>query len=200
MDLGILVSVRGALPEIHLAFDANGSFGENDFSQLASLSAIRPAAVEQPFPPSRVDLCLDFKRLFPDPRICLDESLTGYGPLRAARQLEAFDEVNLKPGRVGGLLESARILEFCLENRLPAWVGGMFETGVGRTHNLRVASCLPDAEAHDLSPSARYFTTDVVRRPITMDGDGQVAVPTEPVEIDDEVLDGLTRSRRTLAK
>ncbi len=199
VDREILEQVRAAFPELHLGFDANGSFGEDGLDLLASLADLEPAAIEQPFAPGRLDLCSELKRRRPDLRVCLDESLTGVGLLAAAHQLNALDEVNLKPGRVGGVLRSLEILDYCRDHRLPAWVGGMFETGVGRAQNLRLASCLPGAEAHDLSPSRRYFTVDVLRRPIEMEA-GHVAVPAAPVELDEEVVERLTVDRRVLLK
>ena len=199
VDRGILERVRAAYPELRLGFDANGSFGAGDLNFLASLAELEPAAIEQPFPPDRLDLCRQLKERQPELRICLDESITGAGLLAAAHQLAALDEVNLKPGRVGGALASLEILDQCRRLELPAWVGGMFETGVGRAQNLRVAACLPEAEAHDLSPSCRYFAVDVLRRPITMDPDGHVAVPSAPVELDEEAVERLTVDRRILS-
>ncbi len=200
VDRDVLERVRAEHPELHLGFDANGSFGEDGLDFLASLAELEPAAIEQPFAPDRLDLCRELKRRRPDLAVCLDESLTGVGLLNAAHLLKALDEVNLKPGRVGGVLRSLEILEYCRSHSLPAWVGGMFETGVGRAHNLRLASCLPEAEAHDLSPSRRYFAVDVLRQPIEMGSDGCVRVPEAPVEIDEEVLNRLTVDRRVLSK
>ncbi len=194
----ILERVRSAFPELRLGFDANGSFGAGDLDFLASLAELGPAAIEQPFAPDRLDLCRRLKERQPDLRICLDESLTGVGLTAAARELGALDEVNLKPGRVGGALASLEILDHCRRHQLPAWVGGMFETGVGRAQNLRFAACLPAAQAHDLSPSRRYFSVDVLRRPIEMSSEGHVAVPGAPVELDEEVVERLTADRRVL--
>ncbi len=200
MDLEVLRAVRAAFPAMLLAFDANGSFSDGDLDTLAALAELEPEAVEQPFPPDRLDLCCRLKEHASDLAICLDESLTGLGLLIAAHRLGALDEVNLKPGRVGGVVESLRMIDYAGGHGLPTWVGGMFETGVGRAKNLRIAACLPESRAHDLSPSKRYFTTDVVTQPITMGKDGCVEVPTRPVELDEEILERLTVERRSLVK
>ncbi len=200
VDRDILAQLRTEFPELHLGFDANGSFGEKDIDFVSGLAELEPVAVEQPFAPDRLDLSSELKRRRPGLRLCLDESLTGIGLVAAARQLQALDEVNLKPGRVGGVLRSLEILEYCRGHELPAWIGGMFETGVGRAQNLRIASCLPGADAHDLSPSRRYFAVDVLRQPIEMDSDGKVAVPEAPVEIDEDIVKRLTVDRRVLVK
>lgn len=200
IDRGILERVRAEYPELRLGFDANGSFGAQDLDFVASLAELEPTAIEQPFAPGRLDLCLQLKRRRPELRICLDESATGVGLVAAGHRLGALDEVNLKPGRVGGMLSSLEILEYCRGHRIPVWVGGMFETGVGRAQNLRFASCLPGAEAHDLSPSRRYFTVDVLKQPIEMGADGCVPVPAAPVDLDEEVIERLTVDRRVLVK
>ncbi len=200
VDLPVLERVRAEFPDLHLGFDANGSFGEQDLDSVAALAELEPAALEQPFAPGRLDLSRELRRRRPDLRLCLDESLTGVGLVAAAHQLKALDEVNLKPGRVGGVPRSLEILEYCRAQDLPAWVGGMFETGVGRAQNLRLASCLPEARAHDLSPSRRYFAIDVLRQPIEMDSDGHVPVPDAPVAIDEDVVERLTVDRRVLVK
>lgn len=194
-----LDAIRHAFPELPLAFDANGSGNANDLSFFQGLATLRPLAIEQPFAPQRLDLCLALKDLEPDLKICLDESVAGLGSAITAFRLGALDELNIKPGRVGGPLATAEILAFCHHHRIPAWVGGMFETGVGRLANLRLASRLPEARAHDLSPSSRYFRTDIVQPTIVMASDGTVDIGAEqPAEIDEATFAELTVDRLVL--
>ena len=125
--------------------------------------------------------------------MCLDESVESLGNLVSAHALGALDVLNLKPGRVGGMFASIHILEFCLEHQLPVWIGGMFETGIGRAANLRYAARLTADLAHDLSPSGRYFATDLVTEPIEMDPNGYVPVKEgHPVILDESVIEKLT--------
>ncbi len=201
IDRSTLEAVRAAFPDLALGFDANGSMTRRDLDFLASLAELHPAMVEQPFAAGRLDLCGDLKELAPELQICLDESVEDLGLLRAARRLGVIDELNLKPGRVGGPLETVRILEDCRESGLPAWIGGMFETGVGRWANLRVAACLPAARAHDLSPSRRYFRTDVVEHPVTMGDDGCIDLTDDrPVALDEAAFERLTVNRVILER
>ena len=90
------------------------------------------------------------------------------GDVIKLHHLGLLDELNLKIGRVGGLLTSIEILEYCRQHDIPCWIGGMFETGIGRIWNLRLAAYLSQAKAHDLSPSARYFEEDLVQPGIQM--------------------------------
>ncbi|MEM7353462.1 MAG: enolase C-terminal domain-like protein [Acidobacteriota bacterium] len=201
MHRSTLEAVRAAFPDFYLGFDANGSFGDDDVDLVASLAELAPRMVEQPFAPDRLDLCLALRERQPEMGICLDESLTGLGLVKTAHRLGALDEVNIKPGRVGGPIETMRILEYCHGQGLPAWIGGMFESGVGRMANLRAAACLPDATAHDLSPSRRYFTADVVAKPVDMGADGTIDIGAmQPVAIDEENLERMLVERLSLRK
>ncbi len=197
-DFAALSAARAALPDVALGLDANGSFGENEIDQIARLAELAPAFVEQPFPPERLDLARALKRRAPALNVCLDETVTGTGLLDAAHALGAIDELNLKPGRVGGELEAIAVAERAAELGIPVWVGGMFETGIGRAANLRLAARLPDAAAHDLSPSRRYFAEDLVEDPPDMDGRGLVPAPGPPPRLADERLERFLVERRVL--
>lgn len=199
MQVGTVEAIREAFPELHLGFDANGSCGGDDLPLIRRLAALSPHVFEQPFAPDRVDLCLELKQLLPGLRICLDESVTGFGSLAVAHRLGALDEVNIKPGRIGGPVVTLEVLELCRRLALPAWVGGMFESGVGRHANLRLAARLPAALAHDLSPSKRYFSRDILAQDITMDSDGYVDLGEQaPPSIDEDTFDQLTVRRTVL--
>ena len=201
MDLEPLRAVRATYPDAVLAFDANGSCEASDIPGFVrALADLAPVMVEQPFPASRLDWCVEAKDHCPGLRICLDESIEDVGNLEVALQLGAIDELNVKPGRVGGQAAALELVERCEKADLPAWVGGMFETGVGRAANLRVAARVRGAVAHDLSPSRRYFATDVVRDPLEMRADGTIELGDErPVDLDEETLDRLTGQRWELA-
>ena len=200
MDLATLEAVRSAFPAIYLGFDANGAIGEQDLDFVQALAALEPAVLEQPFAPDRLDLCEFLKAFFPSLRICLDESIDSLGALMTAHRFEALDELNLKPGRVGGPLETVRILAYCALHEIPAWVGGMFETGIGRAANLRVAARLPEARAHDLSPPQHYLAEDLVQHPLTMDADGYLPNDDRPVTLDEAALERYSTQRIVLRK
>lgn len=201
MNFRTLDAIREEFPNLKIGFDANGSFRKVDKNIFQRLMKLNPLTIEQPFPPSRIDLGVELKSLIPETNICLDESITGIGDLISAFKCSALDEVNVKPGRVGGQFYTVEIIEFCKINSLPAWVGGMFESGVGRTNNLRVASMLPNALAHDLSPSNRYFVSDIVKNPIQMNGTGLIDVPKGlKAELDEEIVQVFLKQRIFLEK
>jgi O-succinylbenzoate synthase len=201
MKMATLTAIRSEFPEISLSFDANGSIEREDYQFVESLQRLEPLHLEQPFAPRRLDLTIALKLQLPDLRICLDESVDGLGDLITAHRLGALDELNIKPGRVGGQLAVLQLLEYCARHAIPTWVGGMFETGIGRFANLRVAARIPDAVAHDLNPPAGYLTADVVRRPLEMSRDGLIEVGDEsPVAVDEDALERFSVRRIDLVK
>ena len=60
------------------------------------------------------------------------------------------------------------------------WVGGLLESGIGRAHNLALASLPGFTLPGDVSESARYYARDVIEPPVTMERDGTVELPTAP--------------------
>ena len=76
----------------------------------------------------------------------------------------------------------------------------MFETGIGRAQNLQVAALLPQSRAHDLSPSSRYFSKDVLVNPITMDNGYIEADNFMNISIDESALASMTVDKIILEK
>ena len=110
--------------------------------------------------------------------------------------------VNIKPGRVGGFTVAKRIHDLCQQYGIPVWCGGMLESGVGRAHNIALASLPNFSLPGDLSPSARYWERDIVTPEWTMDAEGMVRVPRERpglgIAVDVDRVDDLTVRRETL--
>jgi O-succinylbenzoate synthase len=78
----------------------------------------------------------------------------------------------------------------------------MLESGIGRAHNVALAS-LPNFQLPgDLSPSARYWERDIVIPEWTMDAEGMVPVPLSSpgigVAVDLDRIDDLTVKRDDL--
>ena len=104
-----------------------------------------------------------------------------------------LEVVNVKPGRVGGLLEARRVHDLCQARGVPLWCGGMLETGVGRAANLALAALPGFTLPGDLSASDRYWRRDLTE-PFRLEG-GRLRVPAGAglgVTPDPEVLDQVT--------
>jgi O-succinylbenzoate synthase len=183
--------------------DANSAYTLADADHLAQLDAFNLIMLEQPL--GRDDLvrhaALQERMSTP---ICLDESITDVDRAEDMIALKSGRIVNIKPGRVGGFAVSKAIHDVCQRNAVPVWCGGMLESGVGRAHNVALASLPNFSLPGDLSPSSRYWARDVVTPEWTMDGDGMVHVPLDKpgigVTVNMDRVDDLTvRSEILLA-
>jgi O-succinylbenzoate synthase len=112
--------------------------------------------------------------------ICLDETLRSFDDVRRALDIGACRNVNLKPGRVGGLTASLRIAELCRSRGVALWCGGMMESGIGRAGNLALCSVAGFTEPADMSPASVLFEWDLVDPTFAVGPDGTVAVPDAP--------------------
>ena len=108
--------------------------------------------------------------------VCLDESIRSVRDTELALALGSCRIVNIKPGRVGGHTEAKRIHDLCRESGVAVWCGGMLESGVGRAHNLALATLPGFTIPGDISESRRYWARDVVTPEFVMD-DGIMAAP-----------------------
>ena len=188
-DMSIPKAVRRAFPDAPLGFDFNGSLRYGDDGLLREIASLRPVVVEQPFPNDCLDWSAALREKIPGLRICLDESVSSLGDLVVAHRLGALDEVNIKPGRVGGVLETLAVVDYCARRQLPAWIGGMFESGVGRSASARYAARLSPAAIHDLSPPLSYLEADIVSPPLQMDHNGLVdCANDQPVNLEEVMI------------
>lgn len=175
-DVSVCRNVREIFPDIRLQVDANGAYCLEDKKRLLGLDAFDLEMIEQPFPP--YDLW-DHSRLQMDMQtpLCLDESITSAETARKAMEMGSCRVINIKSGRVGGIVESKKIHDICQKNSLPVWCGGMLESGIGRAHNIHLAT-LPNFKfPHDLSASKRYYSEDLVEPPIEITPQGTIKVP-----------------------
>ena len=184
-----ILEALASLNHSNISFDANGSFREDSFALLDNFAKLGHV-IEQPFPPGELFLHQEYLKEYHPFKICLDEDIESYGNLVSL--VLQMDEVNIKPGRVGGLKNTLRMINFCKKHGLDAWIGGMFETGIGRAQNLQLAALLPETKAHDLSPSSRYFLSDVLAEPITMEHGYIAADNFMNIEIDEEAMAAMT--------
>ena len=63
---------------------------------------------------------------------------------------------------MGGFAEARKVHDVCLSNGIPVWCGGMLESGVGRAHNIALATLAGFVLPGDVSASRRYWTRDVI--------------------------------------
>ncbi len=66
------------------------------------------------------------------------------------------------------------------EHGIPVWHGGMLESGIGRAHNIHLASLPNFSLPGDIAASKRYYVPDLIEPGIEVSADGTIAVPTGP--------------------
>ena len=196
-DFGILEAVRARYPGIALTVDANAAYATAEMERLAELERYGLMLIEQPFAEDEIQAHAELQSRLETP-ICLDETITSPTRCREALALAACRVINIKPGRVGGHGASLAIHDACMAADVPVWCGGMLESGIGRAHNVALAS-LPNMRLpNDTSASARYWARDVVVPAFELDGEGMVEVPTGPgigVELDEDFLNAIELER-----
>lgn len=193
-DVEPVRAVRERFADIALQVDANAAYTRADLRHLARLDPFDLLLIEQPLP---ADDLLGHARLAAaiETPVCLDESIGSARAAADAIALGACAIINIKAGRVGGYLEARRIHDVCVAHGVPAWCGGMLETGFGRAANLAIAALPGCTLPGDVSASSRYYRRDITE-PFQIEN-GLMRVPTGPglgVQPIGDILDDLTES------
>jgi O-succinylbenzoate synthase len=178
-DLEAVEMVRRRFGPIALMVDANAAYTLDDADHLAKLDAFDLMMIEQPLDYDDVSDHVVLQQRLKTP-ICLDESIHTVRIARDAIAAGACRIINIKPGRVGGHRESIRLHDVCAEHGIPVWHGGMLETGIGRAHNIHLASLPNFSIPGDIAASRRYYQPDLIEPAIEVAQDGTIAVPDRP--------------------
>ena len=70
--------------------------------------------------------------------------------------------------------------DVCAASGVPVWCGGMLEMGIGRAHNVHLASLPNFSLPGDVAASKRYFDREIIGEPFVVEPDGTMRVPTGP--------------------
>ena len=171
-DGEMLAEVRRRFGDIPLMADANSAYRLKDLPRLMELDDLGLLMIEQPL---AYDDYLDHAELQSrlDTPICLDESIRSADDARLALRM--------------------RIHDLCEEAGVPVWCGGMLESGVGRAHNLALATLPGFTIPGDISESRRYWERDIVEPEFEM-SNGIMRVPDGPgigVSVDLDRIDAM---------
>ena len=196
--LEILKPVRANFPKHAFHIDCNSSFSLDDLAMFKEVDKLGLAMIEQPlFHDDLLEHAKLQKQL--DTPICLDESIKSVRDMRLAIELKACRYVNIKPGRVGGLQSSIDIHNLARDNNIPAWVGGMLESSLGKSINLELATLSNFVYPNDIGPSSRGIREDLTELLLEFPGKEKVfkpsTVPGTPYLPSKEKLDKFTKHR-----
>jgi O-succinylbenzoate synthase len=178
-DGSVAEAIRKEFPDLPFMLDANSAYTLADAPLFQRIDAYAPTMIEQPLAHDDIVDHAALQREIKTP-ICLDESIHTGDDARKAIELGATRVINIKAGRVGGLTSARRVHDVCRDARVPVWCGGMLEMGIGRAHNVHLASLPNFSLPGDVSASERYFATEIIAEPFTVRADGTMSVPTGP--------------------
>ena len=178
-DIEMLRTIRDRFPDAPFMADANSAYSlPDDLASLAAMDEFNLMMIEQPLAPDDLLDHAALQRRIETP-VCLDESIRSHGDVRLAIRLGSGRIVNIKPGRVGGLASSLAIHNACRAAGWPVWCGGMLESGIGRAHNVALATLPGFTLPGDISNSSRYWAEDIVWPEFEMTG-GLMPIPDGP--------------------
>jgi O-succinylbenzoate synthase len=178
-DLDAVERVRRTFGPIPLQVDANAAYTLADAPMLARLDPYDLLLIEQPLDYDDVMDHAVLQEQIKTP-VCLDESIHTVRIARDAIEARACRIINIKPGRVGGHQASIELHDLCAANGIPVWHGGMLESGIGRAHNIHLASLPNFSLPGDIAASKRYYEPDLIEPAIDIAADGTIGVPQGP--------------------
>jgi O-succinylbenzoate synthase len=179
-DLNAVAAVREDHPDLVVQVDANGSYRPEDAEHLDRLFDLGVLCIEQPLPPADLVAQAQLAARLRLP-ICLDESLSAPRRVQDAIRNRACAMACLKPGRLGGIWATRRAHASCVEAGVAVFVGGFFETGLGRSANLALAARLAEDApglVGDVGNPIDYLEVDPCGYPHVHNG--WVRVPDQP--------------------
>lgn len=189
-DYEMLEAVRSTFPNHPMHVDCNSSYSIDEIDFFKKLDKFNLVMIEQPF--NHVDLW-DHAKLASviDTPICLDESITSPLAARQAIEMNACKYINIKPGRVGGLLNCVKINEICAEAGVGCWIGGMLENDVGRGILRDLCSMGNMVYPSDVNPAFEKLKYTFVDNPLTYEKPytfHPAATPNDLIEPNEELL------------
>lgn len=178
-DVNIVEQVRRRFGNIRLMGDANSAYSLADTPLFQELDHFNLMMIEQPLAHDDIFDHAKLQKQIKTP-VCLDESIHSAEDAMHAIQLGAGRIINVKLGRVGGHAEGQRVEKVCRENGIPVWCGGMLESGIGRAHNIAMATLAGFTLPGDISASSRYWAEDIIEPAVTVSASGTILAPQKP--------------------
>lgn len=177
-DIAVLREIRRYFPDVPLMVDANSAYSLADLEHLIKFDEFDLMMIEQPLADDDIAEHAVLQKELKTP-ICLDESIYSLNDVKLAVQLGSCKIINIKSGRVGGLTQAKKIHDFCEANGIDVWVGGMLDAGVGRAHNIALATLNNFTLPGDIGGSSHYWQEDIIHPEVVVE-DGVIHVSDEP--------------------
>lgn len=176
-DIAVIEAVRNMFPSIPLMVDGNALYTLDDLQLFQEMDSFHLLMLENPLAGGTEAHAILQQHIHTP--ICLDECIHSLDDARHAIAGHACRIINIKPGKVGGLHESKKIHDLCVQHGIEVWCGGMLETGIGRAFNIALCSLLGFVYPADMSPPHFYYADDLVQESFVVDPQGYIDVPAQ---------------------
>ena len=199
-DVDVVRRIRERFPNTPLMADANSAYTLADAPLLRQLDQFHLTMIEQPLAHDDIIDHAQLQTQMETP-LCLDECIRTAHHAEQAIRLGACWIVNIKLGRVAGFGEAIRLHNVCQSAEIPVWCGGMLEAGIGRAHNIALATLPNFTLPGDVSASKRYWKRDIIVPEAETTPHGTIAIREEPgfgYEIDHDFLRHITVREETV--
>jgi O-succinylbenzoate synthase len=174
-DVDVIRQVRERFPSIKLMADANSAYTLADAAHLKKLDEFYLMMIEQPLAHDDIIDHAELQSQLETP-ICLDECIRSAHHAEQAFKLRACGIINIKLGRVGGFREARAVHDVAQSAGIPVWCGGMLEAGIGRAHNVALATLANFVLPGDVSASKRYWARDIIRPEVETTARGTIEI------------------------
>ena len=178
-DVDVVREVRRRFPDTLVMADANSAYTLADAARLKCLDEFALMMIEQPLAHDEI---IDHAKLQAQLKtpICLDECIRSAHHAEQALAMDAGRIINIKLGRVGGFAEAKKVHDVAQAAGVPVWCGGMLESGIGRAHNVALATLPNFVLPGDVSASKRYWKRDVIQPAVETTPRGTIEVRDAP--------------------
>ncbi|GAB2542221.1 o-succinylbenzoate synthase [Gracilibacillus alcaliphilus] len=177
-DIKILEQVRRDYPDLSLMVDANSAYTLQEIDHLKQFDYFNLLMIEQPLAADDFLEHAVLQQQIKTP-ICLDESIHTLEDVKVALTLKSCQVISIKLAKVGGFRQAITIHDYCQEQGIPVWCGGMLEAGIGRAQSLALATLPNFYYPADPGPSNRYWQKDIIQPEIEMEH-GIIKLPDHP--------------------
>lgn len=168
-DTEMVLAVQESYPKLRIAVDANGTYSPAERSPLMKLDALGLEFIEQPFDREHTAQITQLGKLMAT-QLCLDESVRDVEEAALHISRRSAPIINLRTALVGGHRQLLQLHQLAVAAGVHLRCGGLLETGIGRGHNLAVASLPGFTIPGDLALPNRYLSDDIVEPAWTLEG------------------------------
>jgi cis-L-3-hydroxyproline dehydratase len=141
-----------------LVCDANTGWTKADAVRVTNAVAGRDVYIEQPCMSYEESVSVRRRTTLP---FILDENIDGLAMLQRGLAEDAFDVINLKISKVGGLTKARQMRDLCVANRIPMTIEDTWGGDIVTATIAHLARSTPEAFCFSATDFNSYGTVDI---------------------------------------